>query len=126
MGRARVSRLRVVLRPICWAVGHWYRATMLPEEVFGYSAYSKTWCGRCGWVLDERPIEDQIDVLMGYVTLWNDVRPIVESAQAFMGEPSAVGWDYAARGDPGPALNAALKRYETLYPEHRPPMVPGA
>lgn len=63
-------------------------------------------------------LEQTVADLMGYVTLWNDVRPIVDAARAFMGEPSAVGWDYTTQGDPGPALNAAIERYEQLYPEH--------
>jgi hypothetical protein len=106
-------------RVVCAVFGHAdYHTTMLPEEPFGLYAYSRIWCPRCGHVEAERPIEEQIDVLMGYVTLWNDVRPVVEAARAFMGEPSAVGWDYERQGDPGPALNAALRRYESLYPEH--------
>lgn len=63
-------------------------------------------------------LEQQVSELMGYVTLWNDVRPIVNAARAFMGEPSQVGWDYASQGDPGPALTSAIARYESLYPEH--------
>ena len=104
---------RAMLRPACFVVGHSYSATMLPEEVFGYSAYSRTWCSRCGWTLDSYPIEEQIGVLMGYVTLWNDVRPVVEAAQ----------WVTESTFETGPhieALVTALNRYESLYPDHRP------
>jgi hypothetical protein len=78
----------------------------------GRSRRSRLWCRRCGRVDAERPIEDQIAVLMGHVYLWNDVKPIIDSAQ----------WVVESTGESGPhieALIAALNKYEELYPEHK-------
>jgi hypothetical protein len=84
---------------------------MLPEEVFGLYAYLRIWCPRCGKTIAERAIEEQIEVLMGYVSLWNDVRPIVEAARAL----ERLEWSETAELL---TLRAALRRYEKLYPEH--------
>jgi len=53
------------------------------------------------------------DDLMGYVTLWNDVRPIVEAVRDLM--PTLEG--YSEDIDLAD-LRSALARYESLYPEH--------
>jgi hypothetical protein len=122
--------VRRLLRPVCWLIGHYNRASMLPEEVFGYSAYSRLWCGRCGRIEAERPIEDQIGVLMGYVTLWNDVRPIIEATRAYLAHDGsgvkrqgrwAGDYDAIERAHALGALHAAIEKYESLYPEHIKP-----
>ena len=104
--------MRVLLRLVCVVRGHVNAAEMLPEEAFGLYAYSRLFCSRCDTTFEERSIEDQIEVLMGYVTLWNDVRPIVEAAQ----------WVANSTGESGPHIDlliAAVERYEKLYPEHK-------
>lgn len=71
----------------------------------------------------EMPLAEQIDTLMGYVTLWNDVRPVIEAADKVVAWENRVGVGVSYLGvyaGGGRALWEALQRYHTLYPKHRP------
>jgi hypothetical protein len=113
---------KALLRPACWVIGHRNKALMLPEEPFGLYAVSWAGCGRCGQTDMEMPLVEQIDTLMGYVTLWNDVRPIVVAAKKVVAYENRAGMGAAYLGVYAPAgrdLFQAIQRYDELYPEHR-------
>ena len=57
-------------------------------------------------------LEQTVADLMGYVTLWNDVRPVVDAARAFLNRSGHPQTPERA------ALRDALAKYEALYPEH--------
>lgn len=76
-------------------------------------------------------LEETIHDLMGYVSLWNDVRPVVEAAGQLLrhqysiamgrtGGPPPDPADFRpyVNGDDLEALNAAYASYRALYPEH--------
>jgi len=117
-----------VSRFLCWILGHIPRVVVLPEDPFGLYRYSQIECSRCGVTLEEGlSLADQIDTLMGYVTLWNDVRPIVDGAREYLAHDGsgirekgrwAGDFDVMHLFDARLALRSAIERYETLYPEH--------
>lgn len=58
----------------------------------------------------------EYSVAFGYVTLTNDMRPVIDAARS-------VATDWAGDPDFGPALDRltdAITRFDTLYPEQKP------